>query len=77
MVSGLQRRFGECYENDLDWTLLPGKLREVSICMLIAWAEPRYKIGFLRTSQRFLLAESGTGAVSLFYLSLDREREKV
>ena len=38
MASWLQRLDGEdlekCYENDLDWTLMPEKLREVSICML-------------------------------------------
>ena len=38
MASRLQRidvDLEKRYENDLDWTLLPGKLREVSVCMLI------------------------------------------
>ena len=37
MASRLQRLdldLEKCYENDLDWTLLPEKLREVSICMV-------------------------------------------
>ena len=38
MASRLQRPdldLEKCYENDLDWTLLAEKLREVSICIVI------------------------------------------
>ena len=53
---------------------------------LLLGQSPSYKIGFLRKSQmakrgllcvRYMLAESGTVAVSLLYLSMNRERDKV
>ena len=62
-------------------------LKEISIQLrLLLGRSPSYKIGFLRKSQmakrgllrvRYVLAESRTVAVSLLYLSMDRERDKV